>query len=93
MFVEQVCSMLMYYLTTNIECSFTCKCQKSLIFVKFDDRSLLYTRNKPWIISFKVKNLLVPALPIKKNVLEYYDTFVFYTWYHQILIFVLCLIV
>jgi len=37
----------------------------ALIFVQFDDRSLLYSRNKPWIISFKVKNLPIPAPLIK----------------------------
>jgi hypothetical protein len=37
----------------------------ALIFVQFDDRSLLYSRNKPWIISFKVNNLPIPAPLIK----------------------------
>ncbi len=39
--------------------------RNALIFVKFDDRSLLYSHNKPWIISFKVIFLLVLAPPIK----------------------------
>jgi len=36
-----------------------------LIFVKFNDRSLLYSHIKPWIINFKPKVLLVRTLHIK----------------------------
>jgi len=43
----------------------------ALIFVKVDDRSLLYSHNKPWIISFKVKILLVLAPPICIGILKY----------------------
>ncbi len=54
---------------------------------------LLYICNNLWIISSKVRVLLNPTFLSKICVLKYYDIFVFYTWYHQILIFFLHLIV
>jgi hypothetical protein len=38
-----------------------------LVFIKSKDMSLLYNHNYPWIMSFNVKNLLVPAPPIKNK--------------------------
>ncbi len=63
-----------------------------LIFVKLnhyeknDEKILLYYHNNLWIISFKIKVLLVPTFLSKIYVLKYYDIF-FYTLYHQILMF------
>jgi hypothetical protein len=39
---------------------------KALGFVKSEDMSLLYNCNNPWVMSFNVKVLLVPA-PLVKN--------------------------
>jgi hypothetical protein len=39
---------------------------KALVFVKSKDMSLLYNHNNPWIMSFNVNFLLVPA-PLVKN--------------------------
>jgi len=39
---------------------------KDFLFVKFNDRFLLYNCNNPWTINFKVKFLLIPT-PFTKN--------------------------